>query len=227
MPASAAPGLEPMASPLMAAHPERRYLDPLPVSTAAQDEGMRGHPGRDGEWGWVHDPASSSQVNVDPEDLILGCPGHGTCSLSPRPGPGGADRVVSKGSLRVWSLLPCPFSAGLQGPQRPCPLPQLSPQMANGWHQVGAVVGQLPVEWGWPGGQVLRAWVRCPGSDDGSVRREVHTPSCMRTVPMDGVVKRSCLEPSPHHLPGGRGAVREAQGARVGWGTDLCLRTSI
>lgn len=36
----------------------------------------------------------------------------------------------------------------------------------------------------------------------------------MRTVPMDGVVKSVAWNPHSHHLPGGRGSVREAQGAR-------------
>lgn len=50
----------------------------------------------------------------------------------------------------------------------------------------------------WLGGWVLRVYLLCPGSDDGSVRLwEVATARCMRTVPVGGVVKSVSWNPNP------------------------------
>lgn len=50
----------------------------------------------------------------------------------------------------------------------------------------------------WLGGWVLRAYLLCPGSDDGSVRLwEVATARCVRTVPVGGVVKSVSWNPNP------------------------------
>lgn len=107
------------------------------------------------------DPASSSQVNVDPEDLIPKLPR--PRDLQPFPT---CQALVSR-QCGLWGakaseglvFTALPFLCRSTGATTTLSAASASPQMANGWHQVGAQWGSSPggVVWAGLEGQVLRA----------------------------------------------------------------------
>ena len=160
---------------------------------------------------------------MDPEDLIPRLPR--PRALQPFPT---CQALVSRqggaaGSTQLRGSVPhCPFSAGLQGPQRPRPLPQCLP----GWPVAGIrwASGGAALPWGLGGGPGaespsavprLRRWL---GAALGGGLRPLRE-DCAR----GGRGEECRLEPPPYRLPGRRGSVSMRPGVPGPVGAVLCL----